>query len=78
MPMAKAKKKPAKRKPITYRATGRYGILNHLGDLWTPETFPAEAAAQGYLDAQRELNPKWSLDRHKVVPVRVTVTATRA
>lgn len=72
------KKKAAKRKTVTYRCHRRYGILNHLGGLWTPETFRTEQMAQGYLDAQRELWPssnKGGLDRHKIVPVRVTVTA---
>jgi len=53
-----------------YRAK-RFGILNHVGDLWTPDTFQTEAEAKAYIRSHW-LGDK--LSRHKVVPVRVTVS----
>lgn len=77
--MAKVRKRAVKRKAISYIDAARYGIMNHIGGLWTSETFRTETLAQSYLDAQRKTWPaKGGLDRHKVVPVRVTVTATSA
>lgn len=54
----------------------RFGILNHIGTIWTPETFDTLLAAQDYLDRARKVwpNSAYGLTRHKVVPVRVTVT----
>lgn len=57
-----------------YRAR-RYGILNHLGEIWTPETFDNPIAAKALIDAEQRQNPTWDLKRHKVAPVRVTVSA---
>jgi hypothetical protein len=67
--MAK-KAKPVKRaKP--YRAM-RYGILNHVGDIWTPQTWDTPDAAAAYKDGY---HAKYGgLARHKVVRVRVTVS----
>lgn len=70
------KKAKPKRKPITYRATGRYGILNHFGDLWTPLTFLTEPEARAYIQGYEDRH-KTSLRKHKPVPVRVTVTVVQ-
>lgn len=56
-----------------YRAR-RFGILNHLGGIWSPETFDTELAARSYINAQQLANPTWKLGRHRVVPVRVTIS----
>ena len=69
------KKKAAKKlKPIrrSHVSTWRFGILNHIGTIWTPETFETEDEAARYL--ARRQNQHSDLRRHKVVPVRVTVT----
>lgn len=73
------KKKAAKKvKPIRRSniSNSRFGIINHLGTIWTPETFCTAQLAQAYLDRQRATWPGGGdgLRRHKVVPVRVTVT----
>ena len=60
-----------------YRANWRYGIVNHLGGIWTPETFDTALTADRYICAQASANPTWKLSRHKVVPVRVTVSLRR-
>ena len=57
----------------------RFGIINHLGDPWTPETFDNADQAQAYLDECRAGWPKPKagepdpLRRHKVSKMRVTV-----
>lgn len=63
-------------KSITYN---RFGILNHLGEPWTPETFDTADQAQAYLDECRAGWPKPKagepdpLRHHRVSKVRVTV-----
>lgn len=57
-----------------YRADWRFGVVNHRGDVWTPETFNTPDAALNYIAAAKAQNPTWDLDRHRVVPVRVTVS----
>lgn len=53
----------------------RFGIQNHFGSVWSPETFGTAEAAQKYLDKQR---PGFGgLPKHRVVPVRVTVSIIR-
>jgi len=71
----KVKKSPA-HKPISYVARKRYGILNHIGGIWTPKTFDTESEARRYLKSQMPLYG--DLSRHTVIPVRVTVTALRS
>ena len=71
----KVKKSPA-RKPVSYVARKRYGILNHIGGIWTPETFGTESEARRYLKSQTQTYG--DLSRHTVIPVRVTVTTLRA
>lgn len=68
---AKARSQPPPKTP-PYRAN-RYGIQNHLGDVWTPETFETPDRAQKYLDQQRKVYGGLT-KKHKVVPVRVTVS----
>lgn len=68
-------KKPTR--PKSYRAK-RFGILNHFGEIWTPETFATEDAAGCYLKLCRNTNPSWKLDKHKVVPVRITVSVAQS
>lgn len=67
-------RKPSKRKRISksHVSTWRFGILNHIGTIWTPETFDTENEAARYLAARESQYS--NLSRHKVVPVRVTVT----
>jgi len=66
---------PGKRaKP--YRWDELFGILNHVGDLWTFETFRTRADAQGHIDHAQQMNPKWDLSRHRVVPVKITVSVS--
>lgn len=73
--MAKKRKAVKAKKPESYRAD-RYGIQNHVGGIWTPETFQTPDQAQHYLDAQR---PHYKgIGRHKVIPVRVTITQRAA
>lgn len=61
----------------SYRVSSRFGILNHVGQIWTPETFVTEDHARKYLERQSMRNPTWNLRRYKIIPVRVTVTAER-
>lgn len=53
----------------------RWSILNHLGELWTPENFDTERQATAFLDRWKRDNPKMDLSKHKVIPVLVTMTA---
>jgi len=53
----------------------RWSILNHLGELWTPENFDTERQATAFLDGWKRDNPKMDLSKHKVIPVLVTMTA---
>lgn len=57
-----------------YRRSGRFGILNHVGQVWTCNTFDTAAEAQKYVDDYQARNRHCNLRRHKVVPVRVTVS----
>lgn len=69
---------PKAKKVAPYRTTKRFGIQNHIGGVWTPQTFETAEAAQKYLDECRSWWPKRDgdgLGRHKVIPVRVTVSA---
>lgn len=65
-----------KNKPVTWT---RFGILNHLGEPWTPETFDTQNQAQIYLDQCREgwPNPNggepYPLAGHRVSKMKVTV-----
>lgn len=55
----------------------RFGIMNHVGSIWTVETFETEEEAARYLVNQRGMwaDRGWGdLAKHHVVPVRVTVT----
>lgn len=78
--MAKKRKKRVTVADVTnpkpYR-TRRFGIQNHVGGVWTPETFATEDAANCYLKLCSKQNPTWQLGRHKVVPVRVTISVVR-
>lgn len=65
-----------KRRAKPYRANWLFGIVNHLGDIWTPETFRRPEAAQRHIDDLALLNPKWDLSKHRVVPVKVTVSVS--
>ena len=70
--MAKTKKDKAV-KP--YKIDGRFGILNHIGSLWTANTFETREAAEQYKTAYAARNQNCNLARHRIVPVRVTVEA---
>lgn len=57
----------------SYRAQ-RFGIMNHVGGIWGPETFDTAENAQAHLDTYRKDWATVDLSRHKVVPVRITVS----
>lgn len=48
-----------------------YGILNHLGQFWTPMPFETEKAARDHIAAWKRHSPNLGLSRHRIVPVRV-------
>jgi len=52
--------------------------MNHVGGIWTPNTFESAEGAQKYLDDERSHFPRNGLKNHKVVPVRVTITPLKA
>jgi|HubBroStandDraft_5_1064220.scaffolds.fasta_scaffold101054_3 hypothetical protein len=71
--MAKA---AAVRKEIDpYEMDGRFGILNHLGQFWSCETFSSIPQAQKYIDEFQAENKHCDLSRHEIIPVNVTITA---
>jgi len=45
-------------------------------DIQSAETFDTALGARSYLHMQGLSNPTWDLRRHKVVPVRVTISRT--
>jgi DICT domain-containing protein len=55
----------------------RIGILNHVGGIWTPETFDSNEAAQAHIDRVQRRNPTWHLSKHKPAPVRVTLSIVK-
>lgn len=61
----------------TGKQTGFYGILNGLGDFWTPLAFTTpEKARQHIIDfwgTQTDMRDK-CLRTHKIVPVRIQLT----
>lgn len=58
---------------VPYRMQ-RLGILNHQGEVWTPDTFDNVDAGQAYIARAQRQNPTWNLSNHTVAPVRVTIT----
>lgn len=59
-----------------YRAE-RFGIMNHVGGIWSPENFETEAQAQAYLDEQRrEMGRLYGMDlsKHHVAKMRLTLS----
>lgn len=67
------------KKPVKpYRDQSRWGILNHVGSIWSPENFGTKEEAESYLEREQA---KWrrngwgDLSRHKVIPVRLTLSA---
>jgi hypothetical protein len=62
----------AKTEAESYSAD-RFGIQNHLGGIWTPETFKSAEDAQAFLDNSKKNWKGNGLDRHKVIPVSVTI-----
>jgi hypothetical protein len=66
-------KKPAKKINPSTQAR-MFGILNHIGDIWTYPTFVTAESAEEYLALRRADWPSDGLQDHKVVPVRVTIT----
>jgi hypothetical protein len=63
-------KKTTKSKP--YRVL-RFGVMNHLGEIWTPVTFQSHGDAEKYLEKMRPVYGGLT-KKHKVVPVRVTIS----
>lgn len=70
--MARTKKAP---EPYVIR---RIGILNHLGGIWTPETFDSTVAARKYIADYVARNPAADLSKHEPVHVEVTVRVVEA
>lgn len=66
--------KTAAAKPYRIR---RFGIQNHVGGVWSPETFQTEKDAAAFLEKQRQLFNGLT-KKHKVVPVRVTISIPRS
>lgn len=58
-----------------YRMSGRFGILNHNGQLWTCETFWSAPQARKYLDCYQHDHKMLDLRRHTIVPVKITIKA---
>lgn len=56
-------------------AANRWGVLNHVGEIWTPETFDRKDQAQEYIDSYQRRTGV-DLSRHR--PVRVDVRVTLA
>ena len=55
----------------------RWGILNHLGGIWSPENFATEEEAVAYLEQQRaEWRAKgWGdLSKHRVATLKLMLT----
>jgi hypothetical protein len=52
-----------------------YGILNKQGQFWTPLPFHDEDAARAHLSKWAKGDCASMLDTHKIVPVRVQLTA---
>lgn len=71
-----------KPKPATVSSKGipLFGILNAYGDFWTPLPFESEAKARQHIidfwGTNTESRDK-CLRTHKIVPVRVRLTALR-
>lgn len=61
----------------SYSSKG-YCILNHLGDIWTPEWFLTEHIANRYIAKTKRENPTWDLSKHTVVPARHVVYPKRS
>lgn len=59
------------RKPYRMR---RFGIINHMGEVWSPDTFNTEAEARAYLADHQRRFPKINVKYHSVGPVNVTVS----
>lgn len=60
----------------SYRAQ-RWGIINHVGTIWSPETFETREQAQAYLDAQKAdlwFRFKMDLSKHHVAKLRLTLS----
>lgn len=53
----------------------RWGILNHLGGVWSDETFSTDREASAYLERWVRDNPNMDLSKHRVAPVLVTTRA---
>ncbi len=66
--------KKAKKKAATC-SWNRFGVMNHLGGIWSPRTFDNAQEAMDYIRAENQSWPSMDLRKHKIVPVRVTVTA---
>lgn len=56
----------------------RWGVLNHEGGIWTPETFGNRGAAQAYIDRSKRQNPTWDLSNHRPAVVRVTLSVVKS
>jgi hypothetical protein len=75
--MAKRRTRKPVQKVWPYRANWRFGILNHVGQIWTPRTFDSEAEGKEFISGYQAANKASDLRRHKVVPVNVTVSVKR-
>lgn len=65
------------KKPKPYRMSGRYGILNPYGDLWTPETFTTVMGAKNYATKYwRDFPGKTKVNPSEFLIVEVAVTVS--
>jgi len=60
-----------------YRYDELFGILNHVGDLWTFETFKTRKEANDHIARVQRQQLTWDLSRHRVVPVKVAVSVSK-
>ncbi|MFG1429356.1 hypothetical protein [Roseixanthobacter glucoisosaccharinicivorans] len=51
----------------------RWGILNHVGDMWTPDTFETKDEAQRYIETYAK---KFGIELSNHKPVRVIVVVS--
>lgn len=65
-----------KKKPIPpEKVEGWFGILNHMGHFWSRHTFETRDEAERYLQNFARANPALGLEKHKIIPVKITIEA---
>ena len=55
-----------------------FGILNAYGEFWTNRTFDTELEAENYMnDFWGSITPRPSMDKHRVISVRISPLTKR-